>query len=389
MNDPTGARVRRLRLSQFRSHALTEIAPMGRSVALTGPNGAGKTNLLEALSMLSPGRGLRRAEAGELARAPGALGWRVRGTVETGGGAVELAVSGEPGGGKRVAIDGKPASQTALGAQLAVLWLTPAMDRLWIEGAEGRRRFLDRAALALFPGHAEAASRYDRAMRERNRLLRDGPQDPAWLSALEARMAAEGVAMARARAAAADRLAAAQSHAKTLFPLAGIAIIGAMEQRIAAAGSPVGGPGGDGSAGDAEIMQEFRATLARGRRDDAAAGRALAGPHRSDLAVRHAAKDAEARVCSTGEQKALLVSLTLATARALAVDRGAAPLLLLDEIAAHLDAARRRALFAEIEALGAQAFMTGTDAALFEGLGDATLRLDVAEGPEGSVVTVA
>lgn len=384
-----GVRLLRLTLAQFRSHALTTLAPEGRSVALTGPNGAGKTNILEAVSMLSPGRGLRRAEAVELARAPGALGWRVRAALETGGETVAVAVSGESGGAKRVEIDGKAASQTALGALVPMLWLTPAMDRLWIEGAEGRRRFLDRVALAFFPGHAEAATRYERAMRERNRLLRDGPADPAWLDALEARMAAEGVAVARARAAARERLELAQNEAKTLFPMARTAIVGALEQRIAAAGPPVARPGPEALSQDAEIMDDFRAALARGRREDAVAGRALTGPHRSDLEAAYAAKGVAARACSTGEQKALLVSLTLATARALAVDQGASPVLLLDELAAHLDEGRRAALFDELEALGAQAWMTGTDDGLFAALGDRALRWRVTEGADGSRVEAA
>jgi DNA replication and repair protein RecF len=378
--------VLRLTLAQFRSHALTEIATEGRSVALVGPNGAGKTNLLEAVSLLSPGRGLRRAEAGELARAPGALGWRVRATLAGPGGGTEAALSAEPGAPRRVEIDGKAASQTALGAMVPLLWLTPAMDRLWIEGAEGRRRFLDRAALAFFPRHGEVAARYDRAMRERNRLLRDGPAEPAWLDALEARMAAEGVALARARAAAAARLTAAQDGAKTLFPLARIAIVGRLEERIAGAGDPIAPPGDATDSRDAEIMEEFRAALARGRRDDAAAGRAGDGPHRSDLDARHAAKDLPARLCSTGEQKALLVSLTLATARGLADARGAAPLLLLDEATAHLDAARRAALFEEIDALGSQVWMTGTDEALPAGPGRGALRLRVRERDGASEV---
>jgi DNA replication and repair protein RecF len=384
-----GVSLLRLTLAQFRSHALTTLAPAGRSVALTGPNGAGKTNILEAVSMLSPGRGLRRAEAAELARAPGTLGWRVRAELATGGERVAVAVSGEPGGSKRVEIDGKAASQTALGALVPMLWLTPAMDRLWIEGAEGRRRFLDRVTLAFFPGHAEAATRYDKAMRERNRLLRDGPADPAWLDALEARMAAEGVVVARARAAARDRLETAQNAAKTLFPMARTAIVGPLEQRIAAVGAPVAGPGEDTHSQDADIMDDFRAALARGRREDALAGRALHGPHRSDLDAAYAAKGVAARSCSTGEQKALLVSLTLATARALSADRGGAPVLLLDELAAHLDEGRRAALFDELEALGAQAWMTGTDDGLFAALGDRALRWRVADDGGGSRVEAA
>lgn len=374
--------VRRIALSQFRSHAATALDVDARPVALFGPNGAGKTNLLEAVSMLSPGRGLRGVAAAEMARTPGALGWRVRAVVETPEGAREIVATGEPEGRRRVEIDGKPAAQGALGAIAPMLWLTPAMDRLWIEGAEGRRRFLDRAALSFFPDHGTAALAYDKAMRERNRLLRDGPADPAWLAALESRMAEAGVALAAARVVTAARLNAAQTDAKTLFPLAEIAIMGCMEQRIAAAvGTPSAHP-----PEHADITQEFRDALARSRREDAAAGRALTGPHRSDLSAVHAVKGVPARLCSTGEQKALLISLVLANARALAAETGAAPILLLDEVAAHLDAERRAALFDDLCALGAQAWMTGTGPELFEALGPRALRFAVAETADGSRV---
>ena len=373
--------LRALTVAQFRSHAHVEIALDGRPVALFGANGAGKTNLLEAVSMLSPGRGLRRAKAEELARSPGALGWRVRAEVAGAGGAHALTLTGAPDGRRRVEIDGKAATQTALGGVLAMLWLTPAMDRLWTEGAEERRRFLDRAALSFFPDHAAHASGYDRAMRARNRLLRDGPMDPRWLDALEARMAAAAVAVATGRAATAARLTAAQRDAgtdgKSLFPMAQIAIVGALEGRVAASSPP--------EAQAPDIMEDFRLRLARARRDDAAAGRALHGPHRSDLTAVYAAKGTAAHLCSTGEQKALLLSLVLANARALAA-QGAAPVLLLDEVAAHLDPARRAALYDAVCALGAQAWMTGTDAGLFADLGARAQRFAVAEGPEGSTV---
>jgi len=373
--------LRALTVAQFRSYARADIALDGRPVALFGPNGAGKTNLLEAVSMLSPGRGLRRAKAEELARSPGALGWRVRAEVAGAGGAHALTLTGAPDGRRRVEIDGKAATQTALGGVLAMLWLTPAMDRLWTEGAEERRRFLDRAALSFFPDHAAHASGYDRAMRARNRLLRDGPMDPRWLDALEARMAAAAVAVATGRAATAARLTAAQRDAgtdgKSLFPMAQIAIVGALEGRVAASSPP--------EAQAPDIMEDFRLRLARARRDDAAAGRALHGPHRSDLTAVYAAKGAAAHLCSTGEQKALLLSLVLANARALAA-QGAAPVLLLDEVAAHLDPARRAALYDAVCALGAQAWMTGTDAGLFADLGARAQRFAVAEGPEGSTV---
>lgn len=373
--------VRALTVAQFRSHAHARIVCDGRPVALFGPNGAGKTNLLEAVSMLSPGRGLRRAAAEALARSPGALGWRVRAEVAGPQGARAVTLTAAPDGRRRVEIDGKAATQTALGGVLAMLWLTPAMDRLWTEGAEERRRFLDRAALSFFPDHAAHASAYDQAMRARNRLLRDGPMDPRWLDALEARMAAAAAPIAQARAATAMRLMAAQQDAaiggKSLFPMAQIAIVGEMEARFA---------GLDAGVGEApDIMEEFRLRLARARRDDAAAGRALHGPHRSDLTAVYAAKGVAAHLCSTGEQKALLLSLVLANARALAA-RGAAPVLLLDEVAAHLDPARRAALYDVVCGLGAQAWMTGTEADLFADLGDRAQRFAVSEGPDGSTV---
>jgi DNA replication and repair protein RecF len=377
--------LRRLAVSQFRSHAATALDLDARPVALFGPNGAGKTNLLEAVSTLSPGRGLRGAAVADMARAPGALGWRVRAALDTPEGLREIVVTGEPEGRRRVEIDGKPEPQAALGALAPMLWLTPAMDRLWTEGAEGRRRFLDRAALSFFPMHGAAALAYEKAMRERNRLLRDGPADPAWLSALEARMAEAGVAIAAARAATAARLIAAQQGVKTLFPMAEIGIIGPMEQRIAAAAEAPSAPPSE----HPEIVEDFRAALARGRREDASAGRALVGPHRSDIEASFAAKGVPARLCSTGEQKALLISLVLANARALAAETGSAPILLLDEVAAHLDAERRAALFDEVCALGAQAWMTATGPELFEALGARARRFAVAEGAEGSTLREA
>jgi DNA replication and repair protein RecF len=372
--------LRRLELRQFRNHPRARMALDGRPAALFGPNGAGKTNLLEAVSMLSPGRGLRRAGAGELARAGGPGGWRVRATLEDG---AELAVEAEPEGRKRATLDGKAATLSALGARLPMLWLTPPMDRLWTEGAEGRRRFIDRAAYSFFPAHADAALAYDKAMRERNRLLRDGPEHPDWLAGLEARMAAAGAELAWGRAAAMRRLEAAQAGAATAFPLAALALEGELETAAARA------PEAWTPAAMAEPAAGFRARLARARRDDAFAGRALEGPHRSDLLATYAAKGIEARLASTGEQKALLVSLILANARALAAERGAPPLLLLDEVAAHLDAARRAALYDEIVALGAQAFMTGAGAEVFEPLGRRAQRFAVAEGPDGAELVPA
>jgi DNA replication and repair protein RecF len=355
-------------LTSFRSHRRTVLRPDGRTVVLVGPNGAGKTNLLEAVSLLSPGRGLRRAEAADLARRPGPGGWKLVATLESPTGRHEIGTGAEGEAPRSVSIDGKPAPQLALARLARILWLTPAMDRLWTEGASDRRRFLDRVTLSFRPGHAEATIVYEKAMRERNRLLKDGVRDSAWFEALEAQMARAGAEIAANRRAAVDRLIAAQEGAATAFPRAALALA-----------EPEGEPPWATEA-------ELRTLIARGRPRDRAAGRSLTGPHRTDLTARFAAKGVEARLASTGEQKALLISLVLANARALAADFGAPPILLLDEVAAHLDAGRRRALHDEIAALGAQGWLTGTGAELFEGLGDGAELLALADTPDGTTV---
>ncbi len=307
------------------------------------------------MSLFSPGRGLRGAPADELARRPEAIGWKVAAEFAAPDGGHEAATWSE-GAGRRVEIDGKAASQTALGGIARILWLTPAMDRLWVEGASERRRFLDRITLSLVPDHGEVASAYDRALRERNRLIRDDVRDAGWFDALEARMAGEGARLGQNRAIALSRLAAAEVEGP--FPVATLALEG------------------EGPRDAAGLRDALRA----GRGRDRAAGRTLVGPHRDDLGAVYAAKGVPARLSSTGEQKALLVSLVLANARAVAADFGAAPILLLDEITAHLDEARRGALFAAIAGLGAQAFMTGTGPELFEGIDAARLLVEDAGG---------
>jgi len=349
-----------LKLAHFRSHRAARIVLDGRPVALYGPNGAGKTNILEAISLLSPGRGLRRTSAVEMARRPGALGWKVAGVLAGDGGPHEVETWAEAGAAvRRVRIDGKHATQAALGGVARILWLEPSMDRLWMEGAEGRRRYLDRMTLSFIPSHGEAVLSYDKARRERNRLLRDQVDDMAWFSALEGRMAKAGAEVIANRANALARLAAAQLGAETAFPTAKLALA-----------EPPGAP----EIGDEAGLVR---ALAAGRTRDRAAGRTLSGPHRTDLVAVYGAKGMAARLCSTGEQKALLISLVLANARALAEDLGTPPILLLDEVAAHLDAERRGALYAEIGALGAQAWMTGTDVELFAALGKSVVRLEV------------
>ena len=358
-----------LTLSHFRSHKVARLETDARPVAIFGPNGAGKTNILEAVSLFSPGRGLRRASAEEMTRRPEALGWKVSGHLNSLGRLHEVEIWSEGGAARQVRIDGKPAPQTALGRIARVLWLIPAMDRLWIEGAEGRRRFLDRMTLSFEPVHAEQSMTYEKAMRERNRLLKDQVHDPVWYRAVEAQMATAGAQIHANRVLALTRLAAAQDAAETAFPAADLELTHA-----------------DGSLGWAE--PELADALAESRSRDLAAGRTLVGPHRADLEGTFIAKGIPARDCSTGEQKALLISLILSNARALAQDFGAPPLLLLDEVAAHLDADRRAALYDEICALGAQAWMTGTGPELFDVLGDRAQYLLVQENDGvSSVIT--
>ena len=358
--------VTELKLSHFRSYKQARVETDGRPITLYGSNGAGKTNILEALSLLSPGRGLRRARVDEMARSPENLGWKVTATLHSLGLIHEIETTYTGEGSRSVKIDGKTATQTALGRIARVVWLVPVMDRLWVDGAEGRRRFLDRLAMSFEPSHADHAIAYERAMRERNRMLKDGITDPSWYSAVEKQMAETGARIERNRLNTIERIAQAQADAETAFPSADLTLIGA-------------------SGGDV-IVDDLAAAFADNRRVDMAAGRTLLGPHRDDLHGVYAAKDTPAKLCSTGEQKALLVSLILANGRALSQDFGAAPILLLDEVSAHLDAARRDALYEEIIALGAQAWMTGTGAELFDSLGNRAQHLEISEDETGSKI---
>lgn len=372
---PERSAVVRLSLTDFRSYASLRLDCDMRPAVLTGPNGAGKTNLLEAISFLLPGRGLRRARLTDITRgnagdiSPGGLRWAVAATLDTPTGPTEIGTGfeatgeGEDGGRRVSRMNGAPArSQSALGEVFAAVWLVPEMDRLFMEGASARRRFLDRLVAAFDAAHTTRLNEYEQAMRERTRLLRDDKAgfrnaDSGWVSALEKRMAESGVALAAARRAFVHRLAAACELGIGPFPAAGVSLVGDAERWLESR-----------SALEAEDI--FREALAKSRAADRDAGRALAGPHRSDIEVVHLQKNRPAAGCSTGEQKALLISIVLAHARLVSLDRGAAPLLLMDEIAAHLDRDRRAALFDEICAVGAQAWMTGTDRELFEAFGD-------------------
>ncbi|SLN31599.1 DNA replication/repair protein RecF [Pseudooctadecabacter jejudonensis] len=358
----SGLFLSQLTLSHYRSHKRARLALDGRPVAIFGPNGAGKTNILEAVSILSPGRGLRRASSEDMTRRPEALGWKVTSALTSLGQPHDIETWSEGGASRQTKIDGKAAAQTALGKIARVLWLIPAMDRLWIEGAEGRRRFLDRTTLSFEPTHAEAVLTYEKAMRERNKLLKDMVGDAHWYKALEGQMAEAGARIHANRTHALTRLAEAQAAAETAFPSATLTLTHA-----------------EPSCDAPDDPQALQDAFTRSRPRDLAAGRTLIGPHRADLYGVFAAKDVPAKDCSTGEQKALLISLILANARALKDDFGAAPILLLDEVAAHLDASRRAALYDEICALESQAFMTGTGSELFGELDDRAQYVEVTD----------
>lgn len=346
--------VTRLVLTDFRNHANATLSPGTGFVVLSGENGAGKTNVLEAVSLLAPGRGLRRAALSEMARQGGADGFGVAARLDD----VEIGTGAQPGAPERrlVRINGAPAAATALSDWVTILWLTPAMDRLFAEPASERRRFLDRLTLALAPGHAHHSTRYEAAMRQRNRILAEGEApDPDWLTALEARMAEHGEAIDAARRETVALLAARLTEQpEGPFARAGLAL-------------------------DDTPVADLARALADSRRRDAAAGRTLVGPHRSDLAVTHLAKAQAAALCSTGEQKALLLGIVLAHAELVAAHTGRAPILLLDEVAAHLDPRRRAALFERLAGSG-QVWMTGTEPALFEAVPGEATRYRVADG---------
>lgn len=373
-----GYAVARLTLNDYRNYRSERLAlaPDTNLVVLTGDNGAGKTNLMEAVSYLSPGRGLRGAALSDITR-QGAVAWAVaaetmgpHGASSIGTGleadmaAHDGVAANDSAAVRRVARqDGQAVSPAVLAAVMQVNWLTPQMDRLFLEGPSARRRFLDRLVMALHPAHGREVAAYERAMRERNRLLAEGwsdsRADPVWLAALEGRMAEHGVAVAAARLDAVARLQVAADMQANIhegaFPVPDLALLGAVEEDL-------------GCCPAVEVEDRFKKRLAAARARDAAVGRTGDGVHLADFRARHRAKNQDAGLCSTGEQKALLIGIVLAAARLARVEAGAAPVLLLDEVAAHLDARRRAALFDEIGALGAQTWLSGTDAALFQEL---------------------
>jgi DNA replication and repair protein RecF len=368
----TAAYIRRLSLTNFRSyHAAQVTLDRAGPVVLTGANGAGKTNLIEAVSLFAPGRGLRRATMEELAFAVGDGGWAISAEIE---GMLGLGMLGtgidppadeESSPTRRYRVDREPVSSaTAFADHLRVVWLTPAMDPLFNGPASERRRFLDRLVLAVDAQHASRVSARERSLRSRNRLLEDQRGDPHWLDAIEHETAEVAVAVAAARAETVARLSSALEQARgdaPEFPFARIALEGWMEELLP-------------SHSAVEVEDRYRALLKENRGRDAAAGRTLEGPHLSDLTVTHAAKNMPASNCSTGEQKALLIRLVLAHARLIRDMTGFAPLLLLDEVVAHLDPGRRAALYDALSSLGAQVWMTGADPAAF---GDIVTRAQI------------
>lgn len=370
---PEQVHLTKLALSNFRNYGALSLALEPGAVVLTGENGAGKTNLLEAISFLSPGRGLRRATLADLTRLGAEDGFAVHAEVEGPFGncriGTGMAGAAETENARRVRINGEPArSAEALLEWLRVIWVTPSMDSLFTGPAADRRRFLDRLVLAIDPSHGRRVLDYEKAMRARNRLFADNVHDNAWFEAIEMQMAEAGVAMAAARMEMVRLLGAMiERLPETPFPKARLALQGFVDDAIA-----------DMPAVDVE--EEFRSKLRQDRPRDRAAGRALEGPHRSELLVRHGPKDMPAENCSTGEQKALLLGLVLANARLTAELSGAAPVMLLDEISAHFDAGRRAALFDILEELNCQAFMTGTEASLFSSLKGRALFLTVSAG---------
>jgi DNA replication and repair protein RecF len=377
MPTPGAVRIARLTLTNFRSYRAASLAVDRDLVVLAGPNGAGKTNLLEAISLLAPGRGLRRAMLEEAAFGEGDGSWAVAAEVEGALGLATLGTGIEPPPAEDAApprkyrIDREPvASATAFADHLRVVWLTPAMDGLFAGPASERRRFLDRLVLAVDASHMSRVNALERSLRSRNRLLEQPGPDPHWLDAIEHETAEVAVAVAAARAETVRRLSAALAAGKDAaspFPWASIALDGPIENAVGA--SPA-----------SELEDRYRAVLRDARARDAAAGRTLDGPHLTDLLVGHGPKGIAAAGASTGEQKALLVGLVLAHAGLVAEMTGIAPILLLDEIAAHLDPARRSALYARLARLRAQVWMSGADPAVFAALTPAAAWFEVSPG---------
>ena len=337
-----------LTLSHFRSHKISKLSLDGKPVVVFGKNGTGKTNILEAVSLFSPGRGLRRATAEDITRNPEAIGWKIEGKVKNRISEYEVVISSEKGESRRLFLDGKKASIFKLSQILRIVWLVPSMDRIWIEGSSGRRQFLDRLTLSYFPEHAETSLSYEKAMRERNRLLKEKIYNDHWYNALEIEMAKSAVLIQKARLKTVKYLSEAQNNLTGKFPKAELLLVDP-DQII---------------TDEEEALQLLKGS----RPSDMMLGRTSVGPHKSDLQAIYEDKLTLAKDCSTGEQKAILISIILANVKSLAKINNISPIVLLDEVSAHLDKDRQAALYNEICELGVQAWMTGTGPELFSEL---------------------
>ena len=359
-----------LTLSHFRSHKVSKLSLDGRPVVVFGNNGTGKTNILEAVSLFSPGRGIRRASAKDVTRNPEAIGWNIEGKVTNSISENEIVITSENGEARRLLLDGKKASIMKLGQILRIVWLVPSMDRLWTEGSSGRRQFLDRLTLSYFPKHAEVSLLYEKAMKERNRLLKEKIYNDQWYNALEIEMAKSAVSIQKSRMQAIQYLTEAQNQLTGNFPKAELLLIDP-EQNI--------------------ITDEDEAVraLKYSRQNDMIIGRTSVGPHKSDLQAIYLNKSMPAKDSSTGEQKALLISIILSNAKSLAKISNVSPIVLLDEVSAHLDNERRAALYDEICQLGVQAWMTGTELELFSELKDKAQFIEVTAADGISTLSVS
>jgi DNA replication and repair protein RecF len=372
----TSHRITRITLTDYRNYAALRLDPPSGLIALAGANGAGKTNLLEAISLLTPGRGLRGAEYQSIGRKDGQGAWAVSAVASSHRGETRLGTAWTaseddgPNASRAVLVDGQlQKSSGALAGLLRSVWLTPALDRLFSGPASERRRYLDRMVALFDSEHGARINAYEKLMRERNLLLSDGPLDRAWATSLEMQMAEEAVAIAAARLQAMSNLGVylTPDRLSGHFPWSQLSIEGEIEAMVSTLPA-------------LQAEERYKQMLHDGRMADKGAGRTLVGPHRSDLLVRHGPKNIAAEEGSTGEQKALLIGLILAQTEAIRSVTGSAPVLLLDEIAAHLDKSRRSALFSHLQSLDVQAWMTGTEAELFDGAGPATMVYHVANG---------
>ena len=341
------------------------INPSAQPVVLFGLNGAGKTNILEAISMLAPGQGFRRAKFSELSRRPDLLGWKVSAKFEVSGTSHEICTFWDETSSRKITIDGKPATQIALAHLVRILWITPLMDRIWLDGSGDRRRFLDRIVSIVVPDHTKQIIKYHKALKQRNKLIKDKNIDISWYSALERQMAQSGIQIDLARREVISQLVTMQKKSISSFPIADLRIIGTRYSSV----------------------EEFEEALGFNRKQDIYAGRTLIGPHLNDLEARYHSKAIDAKNCSTGEQKALLISIIIAAAKIQLELFNTPPILLFDEVSAHLDSERRSLLYDELHNLGLQVFLTGTDSNIFEELKLRAQYYKVELEPEGTVCT--